>query len=157
MVTLKLPYDKDTEELRKMYNSLGFVTTTKNNSVDDGHDMHLIIKRDIITLYHGTCENNAKMLLVNGFHPNAISSGGNKGNSKYLYLTSIKENALWFAEEKGCDIIIEVKDIPVDYLLPDPEDEAGFTMKELLARRDMPSNYILVYPLDSKHFSVVDK
>lgn len=43
---------------------------------------------------------------------------------------------MWFAEEKGCNTVIEIMNIPIDYLRPDPEDEAGFTMKELLNRID---------------------
>lgn len=45
--------------------------------------------------------------------------------------------------------------IPIEYLRPDPEDEAGFTMKELLDRIDtngFPAKFILTKPLDNSHF-----
>ena len=79
----------------------------------------------------------------------------------YLYLTSGIEDARWFANEKGEDTIIEVKDIPIEYLRPDPEDEAGFSMNELLARiynnakYKFPSKFILTQPLNSNHFNII--
>ncbi len=73
------------------------------------------------------------------------------------YLSSEPEDALWFAEEKGCDTVIEIINIPIDFLRPDPEDEAGFTMKELLDRIDtngFPAKFILTRPLDNTHFKI---
>jgi hypothetical protein len=63
---------------------------------------------NVITMYHGTCKSSAEYLIENGWKPNQIHSGSNQGQSKYLYLTSIKEDALWFAEEKGCNDILKV-------------------------------------------------
>ena len=110
-----------------------------------------------LTLYHGTCESNGKNLIENGWKPINSGYGGNMGNPNYLYLSSEPEDALWFAEEKGCNTVIEVINIPIDYLRPDPEDEAGFTMKELLDRIDtngFPVKFILTKPLDNSHFKL---
>lgn len=108
-----------------------------------------------LTLYHGTCEGNSKNLIDNGWKPINSGYGGNMGNPNYLYLSSEPEDALWFAEENGCNTVIEIMNIPIDYLRPDPEDEAGFTMKELLDRIDtngFPAKFILIKPLDNTHF-----
>jgi hypothetical protein len=112
-----------------------------------------------LTLYHGTCKENGDSLIENGWKPRSGGYGGNMGNPNYLYLTSEPEDALWFAEEKGCTSVIEVSNIPLDYLRPDPEDEAGFTMTELLDRIDTekkyksPAKFILTKPLDNSYFS----
>lgn len=112
-------------------------------------------RNDTITLYHGTCLINAQNLVQNGWQPNKTTSGSNQGNPSYLYLTTDPEDALWFAEEKGCDSIIIVSDIPLSYLRPDPEDEAGFSMSELLNRKNgLPSKFILIKELGPKHFSI---
>lgn len=108
-----------------------------------------------LTLYHGTCTGNGKKLTQEGWQPNESYIGSNMGNPKYLYLTSSLEDALWFAQEKGCDTIIEVNNIPLSYLRPDPEDESGYTMEELLRRMeesDLPSKFILTKSLGKEHF-----
>lgn len=108
-----------------------------------------------LTLYHGTCEENGIALIKSGWQPSTKNYGGNMGNPSYLYLSSEPEDALWFAEEKGCNTIIEVINIPIDYLMSDPEDEAGFTMKDLLDRVDIsgfPAKFALTKPLNSSHF-----
>jgi len=110
-----------------------------------------------LTLYHGTCENNAKQLMENGWIPNSGGIGSNLGQSKYLYLTSGYEDALWFAEEKGCNTVVQIKDIPINYLKPDPEDESGYTMNELLNRMEdsgWPSKFILITSLPPSYFSI---
>lgn len=110
-----------------------------------------------ITLYHGTCDIHGSLLIENGWGPNKVGSGANMGNPKYLYLSSEPEDALWFAQEKGCETVIKVKDIPLDYLRPDPEDEAGYTMNELISRMKrtgMPSKFVLFISLDKSHFSL---
>jgi len=108
-----------------------------------------------LTLYHGTCDANGKFIIENGWVSRNSGYGSNMGNPNYLYLSSEPEDALWFAQEKGCNMIIEVMDIPIEYLRPDPEDEAGFTMKDLYDRMNtngMPSKFILTKPLDKSHF-----
>jgi len=109
-----------------------------------------------LTLYHGTCRENANNLVENGWKP-INKSGSNMGNPNYLYLSSEPEDALWFAEEKGCNTVVEVKDIPIEFLRPDPEDEAGFTMSDLLNRIDTtgyPAKFALFQSLDNKHFKI---
>lgn len=109
------------------------------------------------TLYHGTCSNNGVKLIEHGWEPKNVAYGSNMGNPNYLYLSSEPEDALWFAEEKGCNTVIQVSNIPIDYLRPDPEDEAGFTMIELLDRIDntsSPAKFILTKPLNKSHFTL---
>ncbi len=113
---------------------------------------------DKLTLYHGTCLPNAQNIIDNGWKPLSSSYGSNMGNSNYLYLSSDKEDALWFAEEKGCNTIIMVSDIPIEYLKPDPEDEIGYTTEELLDRMyntQIPSKFALTKPLDKEHFKII--
>ena len=110
-----------------------------------------------ITLYHGTSHASAAALQANGWQPRAGSQGGNMGNPAYLYLTSGWEDAQWFANEKGESAIVQLRDVPLAFLRPDPEDEAGFTMAELLERiaeepDGMPSKFILTKPLPASHF-----
>ena len=110
-----------------------------------------------LTLYHGTCEDNGKNLIEHGWKPTNNSYGGNMGNPNYLYLSSEPKDALWFAEEKGCNTVVEIINIPIDYLRPDPEDEAGFTIKELLDRintNGFPAKFILTKPLNNTHFKL---
>lgn len=111
-----------------------------------------------MTLYHGTSLNSATSLVNNGWQPYSGFIGGNNGQNKYLYLTNDPENARWFANEKGDDTIVEVSNIPLEYLRPDPEDEAGFTMKQLLNRIDetgFPASFVLYKELNSDHFKII--
>jgi hypothetical protein len=106
-------------------------------------------------LYHGTCEDSAVALLQHGWQPHRWTAGGNKGQSRYLYLSTGYEDALWFAQEKGCDVVIEVHDVPLDYLIPDPEDGTGETVAEELAssqRLGMPAKLALRHALPASHF-----
>jgi hypothetical protein len=83
-----------------------------------------ILKEDVeesITLYHGTCKENALEIIQNGWSPKGYI-GGNMGRGDILYLTSLSEDTLWFAEEKGCNCVLIVKNIPISYLIFDPED-----------------------------------
>lgn len=116
-----------------------------------------------ITLYHGTCEGNARHLLENGWEPNGGQMGANMGQSRYLYLSTGWEDALWFAEEKGCSAVLEIQDIPLAYLEADPEDEAGYSMDELLDdlgspdSMGFPRKFVLKTPLPATHFTVYRK
>ena len=109
-----------------------------------------------LTLYHGTSNNTANYLIENGWIPRKIGSGGNMGNPRYLYVTTEPEDARWFSNQIGEDTVVEIKDIPLDFLRPDPEDEAGFTMKELLNRKGLPSKFIIIKELDKKHFRIYE-
>jgi len=135
------------EDIRKMIDKVKNFKQFVNESLDN-----------TITLYHGTCLTNGENLTENGWKPINKSYGGNMGNPNYLYLTSESEDALWFAEENGCNTIIVVKNIPISFLRPDPEDEAGFTMNDLLGRMNgdgLPSKFILTKELDSIHFEIL--
>lgn len=154
------------------------VIIDKENNLKDGHHRYYaykLAKKDeipfeykdginenknikFLTLYHGTCKYNAEHLIKNGWKPSKYNSGGNMGQNKYLYLTTHPEDARWFANEKGCDTIVKIENIPVEYLIPDPEDEAGFTMTELLNKLNkskLPTKFALTKQLDGEHFSVL--
>ena len=128
-----------------------FIATTISEYLNENFN-------DTITLYHGTCLSNGENLIQNGWKPINNSYGGNMGNPNYLYLTSEPEDALWFAEEKGCDTVVIVKNVPISFLRPDPEDEAGFSMSDLLNRMNingLPSKFILTKELKSNHFEIL--
>ena len=117
---------------------------------------------DVITLYHGTCVNNAKNLIKHGWKPNSNSYGSNLGQSKYLYLTSMSEDAMWFANQKDCNTIINVIDIPIDCLMFDPEDGDGDiydydikkAIKKINSGYPLPIKFSLIKPLDKSHFII---
>jgi hypothetical protein len=69
-----------------------------------------------INLYHGTTLESAALLTQNGWHPNSFASGSQCGQSRYLYLTTHPEDALWFANEKGSETVLELKDVPYSIL-----------------------------------------
>jgi hypothetical protein len=122
---------------------LGFTQTEKTANVPDV----------IPVLYHGTLPEYAEMLLKSGFTPRQVSSGGNQGQGRYLYLTNLVENAMWFANEKGSDTVIEVRDIPYALLQVDPEDGIYETVAlELSMRNGLPGNVVLVKRLNQSHF-----
>ena len=113
-----------------------------------------------ITLFHGTSENNANLLINNGWKPNKILSGGNMGQSKYLYLTTDKEDALWFAEESGNNTILKISDIPLDYIRFDPEDGDGdlfnyninVAINKINNGYQLPIKFVLCKELGKEHF-----
>jgi hypothetical protein len=112
------------------------------------------INHDSKTLYHGTCREYADILLKSGFVPGQVSAGGNQGQSRYLYLTNEPENARWFAEEKGCDVVLIVQDIPANLLRVDPEDGIGATVEEELSNQHgLPGSVVLKGTLPASHFS----
>lgn len=111
-----------------------------------------------LDLFHGTCMHNAERMIEFGWKANSVSAGANQGQTRYLYLSSGIEDARWFAEEKGCDVVIKISNIPIDYLKPDPEDEAGFTMDDLLSRIDrgvIPSKFVLIKDLPKENFEIL--
>ena len=105
------------------------------------------------TLYHGTTEDSAARLLAEGWAPNSGSIGGNCGQRRYLYLTNGAENALWFAEQKGGDVVLEVR-VPADTLRIDPEDGIKDTVEEELnLSHGLPGNVVLTKRLDASAFA----
>jgi hypothetical protein len=117
---------------------------------------------DKITLYHGTCPENAKLLLKNGWLPNEGVIGGNYGNTKYLYCTTDIEDARWFANEKGCDTILKIKDVPKEDIIPDPEDASGYTKEEywnmmLNDSMGMPYKWAIKNRINKNKISIIKK
>jgi hypothetical protein len=108
----------------------------------------------VVTLYHGTCPENATHLVKSGWNPNFSIVGANMGQSRYLYLTTHKEDALWFSNEKGCNTVVEVR-VPVSYLRVDPEDGVADTVeKELNNDKGIPGKVVLFKPLTAEHFTL---
>ena len=78
------------------------------------------------------------------------------GQPKFLYLTSGEEDALWFAEEKGCSTVLKVSNVPLEYLEVDPEDGIGDTVEQELNNKfRLPGKVVLVKPLGPEHFSII--
>ena len=108
-------------------------------------------------LYHGTTKENAKKLLENGWTPNSGTRGSNFGNSRYLYVTNIPENALWFAEQKGDDVVLAISDLNYDILKVDPEDGIYETVEEELkhsANSKMPAYLVVVSPISKDKIKI---
>jgi hypothetical protein len=89
-----------------------------------------------------------------GWQPNQVSQGGNMGQTRYLYLTNGAENARWFANEKGCDFVLVVRDVPASFLRVDPEDGMADSVEEELGHPRLPGNVVLTRPLGPEHFSL---
>jgi hypothetical protein len=108
-----------------------------------------------ITLYHGTTKESAEVLLKRGWYPGSGFVGGNMGNPRFLYLTNIPENALWFAEEKGGDVVLEVSIEDPSSLKVDPEDGVGDTVEdELNNTYGLPGNVVATLPISADRFKV---
>lgn len=114
-------------------------------------------KEDFITLYHGTTLENGLNLIKYGWEPNRYS---NNIISNYLYLTSDYDDALWYANEKGGKTVIEISNIPIEYLQPDPVNEVGYNMTNLIHRikkGNKPSKFILTEQLNCDFFNIFEK
>ena len=112
---------------------------------------------DIVpVLYHGTCEDSAEALLKHGWQPNAWGGGSNMGQRRYLYLSTGEEDARWFAEEKGCDVVLAITNVPLDHLIVDPEDGSYDSLEdELHSPMGLPGKVVLIKPLSADHFQRV--
>jgi hypothetical protein len=116
---------------------------------------------ETIDLYHGTSAHSAELLCEYGWKPSNYGMGGNGGQSRYLYLSSMREDALWFAEEKGESSVVVVKNIPISHLIFDTEDgdydrEVYRTVSNAVAAIKgglrHPIKLTLTKPLDASHF-----
>lgn len=106
------------------------------------------------TLYHGTTPENAEILLSEGWTPSSGHGGGNCGQTRYLYLSTAYEDALWFANEKGYDTVLTLVDVPLHLLEVDPEDGTYDTVEEELEEKGgLPGKIVLKGPLSADHFS----
>ncbi len=82
-----------------------------------------------LTLYHGTTPESADALCANGWEPNTWPAGGNCGRTSLLCFSTHIDDARWFANEKGCDAVVEAN-IPSNMLIVDPDDGVGPTVLE---------------------------
>jgi hypothetical protein len=107
----------------------------------------------LLTLYHGTCAHNAKMICKDGWQPHSGAPYGasHGGQSDYLYMSTDEEDALWFAEEQGCTTVIQVINVPIDYLIVDPEDGCSETVEEEISG-PYPGKVALTRALGPEHF-----
>jgi len=109
----------------------------------------------IPVLYHGTTPEGAQALLSDGWTPGSGFVGGNRGQRRYLYLTNLRENALWFAQEKGSDVVLELVDVPIANLRVDPEDGVADSVEaELASPRGMPGYVVLWKPVKAATFRI---
>lgn len=102
-------------------------------------------------VYHGTTQESADKLLENGWSPNSGGIGGNCGQTRYLYVTTEYDNALWFAEQKGGQICVLEIEVDVDLLQVDPEDGIGETVEEeisLILKNKFPANLVISKSID---------
>jgi hypothetical protein len=114
--------------------------------------------RQTLTLYHGTTPDAAQSLVTRGWQPNQWGRGGNMGQTRYLYLTTGIEDAEWFANEKGAGTVVAVVNVPLAYLISDPEDAMTETVEDELAsaaRLGLPAKLALIRPLGPEHFRIV--
>lgn len=112
-----------------------------------------IASEQIFTLFHGTTLASAEILLKQGWKPNFYPAGANQGQSKYLYLTNEIENARWFSEQKGENVVLEVT-VPKSSLLIDPEDGHGDTLDDELNNKfGLPGYVVCFKPLAASSFN----
>lgn len=111
-----------------------------------------------ITLYHGTTPESAEFLVQNGWQPNRFATGSQCGQSRYLYLTTHPDDALWFANEKGSDTVLELKDIPYSMLKVDPEDGIGETIEEEIGSpHGLPGKLVLTQTVEASFFELYER
>lgn len=109
----------------------------------------------IPVLYHGTSRESAENLIKNGWTPRSGTTGGNAGQSRYLYLTNEPENALWFAQEKGEETVISLINVPISFLKVDPEDGTYDTVEEELSKKHgIPGTVVIFKSLGPEHFKI---
>lgn len=109
---------------------------------------------DCLVLYHGTTAANARDLLKNGFHPGAWRHGANGGQRGMFYLSTEMEDARWFSNEAGDDVVLEVR-VDRTQLIVDPEDSIGETVEEELAGQ-FPGKLATRKPIGAASFRQVD-
>lgn len=98
-----------------------------------------------ITLFHGTTQENAEILLQDGFDPSRCITGANGGRAGHLYLTDRAENARWYAGEDGTVLAIRIR---FSDLVVDPEDGVAPTViQELMSSHGLPANLATTRPL----------
>jgi hypothetical protein len=113
---------------------------------------------DTITVYHGTCESSAKVLISQGFDPErSPKPGANQGRRGLLYVTTVPENALWFAEQNDCSTVVKIHNVPLSALIVDPEDGSADSVSEEISQAEkwhLPAYLALRHRLSPEHFSL---
>ena len=109
-----------------------------------------------MTVYHGTSKSSADNMVKVGWTPNKYGPTGNNGKSKYLYVSTMFDDALWFANEIGDSTVVKIKCYQND-LYPDPDDEGGFTKEELLKRKELPAKFIIKIPIAPHNIKIDSK
>jgi hypothetical protein len=145
---------KIAEDLMREWKSF-LAETAVNKDVDVNYHMDegRREKSQTVTLYHGTCEGSAQQLLATGWSPSSGQQGGNMGQSRYLYCSTQYDDALWFAQEKGCDTVLTLVDIPVSSLRVDPEDGTADTLQdELNLPHELPGKVVVTKPIGPENF-----
>lgn len=104
-----------------------------------------------LTLYHGTTEESAAELCLNGWAPRSRSAGSQCGNPALLYLTNHPENALWYADQKGDVAVVEVS-LDAGALRVDPDDGSHDTVAEELAG-SVPGSVVAHGPIPASAFT----
>lgn len=123
--------------------------TTAMDKIQDAMDSY--------DLYHGTTSSSAKRLLQDGWQPGSGVSTGNRGNSRYLYLTNGMENAAAYAGQIGGDVVLRVRNVPKSVLKVDPEDGSHDTVEEELgSSMGLPGNVVAFRPIDAEAFEKVE-
>lgn len=113
--------------------------------------------RGLVTLHHGTTERNARDLARDGFRPETWRPGGNCGRPGLLYLSTTEEDARWFSNESGCDVVLRIR-VPAALLIADPEDATGGTAVEemiLSGRHGLPAKLATRAVIGPERISVV--
>lgn len=109
-------------------------------------------------LYHGTSRENAKILCERGWAPRPSGIyGPNLGNPRFLYVTTMAEDAQWFADRHQDGVVLAIRNIRHDDVIVDPEGGVGWTVEEELAiaaRNNGPAKFALLMPTPSDQFSM---
>lgn len=96
-------------------------------------------------------------MMVHGWAPERGRSGGNCGQPRYFYLTTHFDDAMWFANEKGDDAVLEVT-VPISDLMVDPEDGVGSNVPDALAEAEIsgiPEKFVAIRRLAAESFRCV--
>lgn len=141
------------------YNSLKIQLTKLFTFIKESDN----ILEETIDMYHGCSKLSAKNLTESGWTPRSKNSyGSNMGRGDLLYLSSYEEDALWFAEEKGESSVVLVKNIPISYLIFDPEDGDpdlyDYKIENAISKMKKgygPVKLALTKPLSKDNFKIV--
>ncbi|WP_371436167.1 hypothetical protein [Polaromonas sp.] len=92
--------------------------------------LHAYRAKNEVLLFHGTTRENALQLLKVGCGGRA-PTGANQGSRSLLYVTTDPRNALWFSQQAGERVVLQVR-VPAAQLVVDPEDGTHDSVEEEL-------------------------